>query len=671
MNIFLPSAYRTALAGCVVLAFAGCSDRDLRPLNPCTFANVSDDISIENVDEVDLLFMVDNSNSMEQEQASLTDEIPRLVRVLASGVLTDPDTGGVVREFPPVRSLRVGVISSDMGAGGNVVPTCTNSSFGDDGLLIDRGNVASMGRACEASYPSFLEFERDPGESEEDETARITQLANDVACVAELGTDGCGFEQQLEAILKSTTPASSELRFQEGTRGNGDVNRVEGSGSAMDPDDDQFVRPNSLLAIVALTDEDDCSVREPDLYNPSSTRFRGDLNLRCFNHPEAVHPVSRYVNGLLALRASQPSLLVYAAIVGIPVRLAPGRGEVADFDTIPADRDMQERVDPDNPNRLETSCNVPGRGLAFPPRRMVQVAQELQERGAAGVVQSICQRDFGPALDTIIDKIADALGGTCLPRPLNRNAQGLVACQVTELLPANGDPTETQCDMIEGRSLIAVVPTEVEVGDPPVTRVEDRQLCLVNQLTEEEFISASNREIPDRGWVYDDFFNLDPMTGAPEGCSEDRPQRISFVEGAGPVTGSILGFECLQGLEQEAEGNAIAINDTCFLDNGETQQARDGFCGQATTIGAEGFNPPLADQIEDQGGTRLFCEPVSTTCQLACETDANCPGGFVCQGVDLEAAGFDAGRCNVPAASRPPDCPFSVGVCINPTCSAN
>ncbi|MEM1417276.1 MAG: hypothetical protein AAGH15_20430 [Myxococcota bacterium] len=340
--------------------------------------------------ELDLLFVIDNSNSMEQEQASLVNEVPRLVRAFAEGRITDPATGAVVSTFTPATSIHVGVINTDMGAGGNVVPTCTNSSFGDDGLLLTEGNVMSGARSCEASYPSFQVFD---GSAPDllDETARV---ANDVACMAEVGTDGCGFEQQLDAALKSITPASSPLTFQEGTRGNGDTNAG-------------FLRPGATLAIVMVTDEDDCSVLEPDLYNPSSTRFSGDLNLRCFNHPEAVHPVSRFIDGLVAGRDARR--LVFAPIVGVPVRLAPAAGVAPDYAGILADPDMIERVDATSPNRLETSCNVPGRGLAFPPRRIVQTAEGLDGRGAYVTVQSICQSDFGPALDAVVARVVESM----------------------------------------------------------------------------------------------------------------------------------------------------------------------------------------------------------------------------------------------------------------------
>ena len=75
-------------------------------------------ISVETVDQIDLLLMIDNSNSMAGEQALLGVELPRMVRILASG---DANEDGV-EDFEPVRSLHVGVVTSDMGAGPAVPP---------------------------------------------------------------------------------------------------------------------------------------------------------------------------------------------------------------------------------------------------------------------------------------------------------------------------------------------------------------------------------------------------------------------------------------------------------------------------------------------------------------------------------------------------------------------
>jgi len=338
------------------------------------------------VDEVDLLLMVDNSNSMSEEQTSLAVQFPRLVRVLATGDLD----GDGVEDFVPVRSLQVGVVSSDMGTGGHRVPTCSEPGFGDDGVLRTTGNTMITG--CLATYPPFLGFRPADG-------ADPDAFAADVSCVATIGTGGCGFEQQLEAVLKATTPSTSSIAFHMDTSGHADRENMG------------FLRPDSLLAVVLVTDEEDCSAADPELFSPSSSVYTGELNLRCFNFPVAVHPVARYVEGLVATRTS-PDLLLYAAIAGVPPRLVEGR-EVVDFNAILTDPEMQEMIDPTLPTRLRPSCNVPGRGLAFPPRRMVQVGREIEARGGNAVVQSICQADFSPAVDAILGRIARRLRNDC------------------------------------------------------------------------------------------------------------------------------------------------------------------------------------------------------------------------------------------------------------------
>ena len=133
----------------VVLVLAGCPNQDLKPLVPCTLTGVSREVSVDRVEKVDLLFVVDNSGSMTEEQASLADQIPRLVNVLATG---DRDLDGEP-DFPAVRSLNVGVITTDMGTGGFRVATCAEPNFGDDGLL---QTTASGAGGCMATYPPVL-----------------------------------------------------------------------------------------------------------------------------------------------------------------------------------------------------------------------------------------------------------------------------------------------------------------------------------------------------------------------------------------------------------------------------------------------------------------------------------------------------------------------------------
>lgn len=335
---------------------------------------------------VDLLFVVDGSGSMEQEQVSLADQLPRLLRVLTSG---DTDLDGI-QDFEPVTDLHAGVVTVDMGTGGFAVDGCSEPARGDDGVLRATGNAGISG--CDESYPSFLDFTLIGDDA---------LFARSLSCVARVGTDGCGFEQQLESSLKALTPAASTLLFSGGTTGHG-------TGL-----NDGFLREDSLLAIVLLTDEDDCSSSDPELFNPGSTRYPGAVNLRCFQHAGALHPISRYVNGFLELRRD-PRRLVFATIVGVPPDLVPESTDV-DYEAILNDPRMQERPDPATPDRLTASCSVPGRGVAFPPRRIVSVARDLERAGAGATVVSICSEDYSSAFDAILPRLTSSSAGPECP----------------------------------------------------------------------------------------------------------------------------------------------------------------------------------------------------------------------------------------------------------------
>ena len=562
-------AIAIGIAASAVVLVAGCLNRDLKPLNPCTLSGVVEKIRVTNVDKVDLLFMVDNSNSMQEEQTSLAEQFPRMIRVLASGDLT----GDGNQDFQPVRSLHVGVISSDMGTGGFPVDTCDDPNFGDDGVLHTDGLTAMTG--CQATYPRFLEFRPDLGIAPD-------AFANDFTCVAKLGTGGCGFEQQLEAVLKAVTPSTSSVTFNMGTTGHADTQNCVAAG-------DCFLREDSLLAIVLVSDEEDCSAADPDLFNRSTSLYPGDLNLRCSQYAErALHPVSRFVDGLLAARPD-PDLLVFAAIIGVPTDLV-ANPDIINFDAILADPRMDEVPDvnfcppgepaPCTPTRLVPSCNVVNRGVAFPPRRIVEVAKTLElDRGSNGIVQSICQEDFAPALSAIIEKIADVLGGACLPRDLNPREDGSVNCNVLEILPASGD--FTRCDQLGGLGRTFL---RTENGADGASH----EVCEVAQ------VPCQAEPCGGQGWYYDSF-----SPDVVNRCGADG-QRISFTDGAQPKTGALVRLECLQPV-QNTSGGASAV-------------------GEGTPCAAEDVCTPVG----------LICDDVSRTCQRGCGTTADCASGIVC-----------------------------------------
>ncbi|MBK8170627.1 MAG: hypothetical protein IPK60_09830 [Sandaracinaceae bacterium] len=532
------------------------------------------------VDKVDVLFMIDNSGSMSQEQQSIVDQMPRLARILATG---DRDLDGM-SDFTPVKDLHLGVVTSDMGvAGFGGIPTCGpgttagGAMFGDDGILRTQGHTATTG--CMATYPNVLSFI--PADHPDLETD-AAQFGADFGCVAQTGTSGCGFEQQLESPLKALTPSTNAaIQFFGPTLGHGDR---ENAG---------FLRDDSVIAIVLVTDEEDCSVDSAkiDVFNQSSMVYTGDLNLRCFNYPDVAYPVQRYIDGFRALRPGRENLVVFAAITGVPTALVADPNNI-DYDAILAAPEMVEMVRTDGSmagHQLRPSCTAPaGRGEAFPPRRIVEVAAGLAPNA---IVQSICQSDYGPALDAIISKIADALSRVCLPRQLNPDAEGLVGCDVLEKLPAegSGSSTPSNCAAITG-----VDPTPVRIES------DGRQVCRVNQLA----VLGDNNVADGEGWYYDDF-SPDVLSKC---TSYGSPQRIAFTTQAVPLTGVEVNLECLQRVQSQGTGGTGGP-----IDVGT-------FCDPAASDVCAGSTIP-----------NLFCEGSTRTCQIRCDTDEACPTSFRCQ----------------------------------------
>ncbi|HJL03737.1 MAG TPA: hypothetical protein RMH85_06735 [Polyangiaceae bacterium LLY-WYZ-15_(1-7)] len=345
------------------------------------------DACVPGSDAVDLLLVVDDSVSMSEEQEELVAAFPDLVRALATG---QPMPGGAV-EFPPIDDLHVGVVSSDMGTGGFVVPTCPDSDFGGDGVLTT--TVRSSDATCPDALPAFLEYE----------TAGLSRFRRDFACKATLGTNGCGFEQQLEAMLKAITPSTSALEFHGGT-----VGHADGVNAG-------FLRPDSVLVVLIVSDEEDCSAANPALFQTMGGPFPGDLNSRCVEYHDAegaLHPISRYVDGLRDLRPGAAGRVVFAPLVGVPVDL-----QTAAWDAILEDDAMELAIDPMTLGP-STACERVEGGVtltrASPGVRYVETAQELDLLGSQAVLGSICAPSYAPFFRRLLAAINGAVDvSTC------------------------------------------------------------------------------------------------------------------------------------------------------------------------------------------------------------------------------------------------------------------
>jgi hypothetical protein len=342
---------------------------------------------------VDILVVVDNSMSMAEEQMTMAAQFPELIQDLLNPDL-DPYTGRPVHA--PITDVHIGVVSTDMGTGGHVVETCHDSMVGDDGVLQNTPNPEMTG--CEASYPRFLGYDVSAPNPD-----LVNKMAVDFGCIGVLGIDGCGFEQQLKSPLKALT-----------------TNAEPGGPNA------GFLRDETVLVVIWLTDEEDCSVAwgYEEIFDPYRSDL-GHLGLRCFMHPHMVEPVGTYSSGLAALRVGSLWPVILGMIVGVP-QVPDCNGYGDRIDRCLDHPDMQERIDPRYGGRLVPSC-VSSSGEAYPPRRFVQLAQTFKN---AAYVHSVCSDDYEPALSALsrlVNNIADLTCEATIVR-LEKDAEDPCLC---------------------------------------------------------------------------------------------------------------------------------------------------------------------------------------------------------------------------------------------------
>ncbi|MBW2462818.1 MAG: hypothetical protein JRH11_14295, partial [Deltaproteobacteria bacterium] len=161
-----------ALLPAMAVVLSGCSGEP-----PAETCEPRDDYrwSLLGPPTLSLLFVIDDSESMAEEQAAFAAGLPPMLRALTSGDL-DGDGG---HDFSPIVSLRVGVISTDMGTAGFEHPTCNASDLGDDGLLLTAGDPSIAG--CREAYQSFLSYQSY-------EVVDVDALGADLSCKARIGT---------------------------------------------------------------------------------------------------------------------------------------------------------------------------------------------------------------------------------------------------------------------------------------------------------------------------------------------------------------------------------------------------------------------------------------------------------------------------------------------------
>jgi hypothetical protein len=387
--------------------------------------------SVQN--KVDVLFVVDNSNSMDAMQEELRQRFGEFLKVFST--LADQGT---------FADLQIGVVTTDYGAGATGAPGCQPSPGGQMGRLQATGAQAAS--TCQPPVgANFIKYRFDAaGGAGNLPTGQ--DLAATFTCMASVGAHGCGFEHVLESAYAAL---------------HNDI-----------PENAGFLRDGALLAVVFLTNEDDSSSPpDSDLFDKAktgpygyedsfrSTRFGivcGDPGAEppygdsmgplsgCRPAPGPLeYDVARYINFFTkpAIQGGvkeDPDDVILVAIDGPsePVQVIlsnPGTPLGQDYVVCPQ---INEASNPPCVPVLQHSCrNVAQPGFfADPAVRLNAVIQAAHQHR----ISSICDTNYTDALQGVGDLISIELGTGCIPV-----ADPTLADCAVEDVTKNGDGTTT------------------------------------------------------------------------------------------------------------------------------------------------------------------------------------------------------------------------------------
>jgi hypothetical protein len=221
--------------------------------------------------KLDVLLVIDNSVSMSDKQDVLEQTLPVFVSRITNPPCLD-GTGKPVAVQPTVGTqacitgtrqftasdIHIGVVSTSLGAHGGSV--CSAPAAGDDPALThldDKGELLGKLRTGLTTWQNAGFLSWDPkGITGSSDPVDLT--ANLAATVVAAGDHGCGYEAPLEAMyrfLVDPDPPSSVQIVNSLTTpvGINDTLLAQRAG---------FLRPDSAVAVVILSDENDCSIRD-------------------------------------------------------------------------------------------------------------------------------------------------------------------------------------------------------------------------------------------------------------------------------------------------------------------------------------------------------------------------------------------------------------------------
>jgi hypothetical protein len=323
-----PSTTR-ALALALMAALAGCESVPKNAVTKCQQTKVVPSAT-------DILFVIDDSGSMQREQDELKTSFDAFIARLANS---------------PAKDFQIGVTNTsvdwplftDASKTATTVRTAYEAGTPSAGVPYPAGALIAMDASTAGKIQYDAAAKRFTGTRILGATSPT--LVADFKANAGVGTSGAGKEQGLRAMQLALTE-----RVADGTNAG-------------------FLRSGARLAVVIVTDEDDCSdpASPPAIVYPAT----GDA---CHSDAEQAKlpAVSDFVNALQGPIAGEKRDVVVALIAG---------------------------VDPRTGQPVQPVCNTAG----YPAKRYLALTGAF---GAEAVADDVCLADFSATLERIANLIA-------------------------------------------------------------------------------------------------------------------------------------------------------------------------------------------------------------------------------------------------------------------------
>jgi hypothetical protein len=348
-------------------------------------------------DKVDVLFVVDNSPSMLPIQDQLKVAFPTL-----AAALNDFPAKGAATSF------HIGVVTTDLGAGTANIGGGQCRPGGLGAKLVTKGAVADVSCQPPTGGKNYMEIDQIGGGNNLPVGQSVEQT---FTCMASVGAMGCGFEHQLESAYRALHDPI--------------------------PENNGFLRADALLAIIWVTNEDDCSAPpDSDLFEQANTQYGSLTSYRCTHYgimcgnPPMLMPyadslgpltscqgataavggklfdVSRYINYFTQPGGvkSNPAAVILASLQAPTTPVESIQGNIQTYQPCagPVGQAMCEIL-------LQHSCVNPVNTAinGDPAVRMAQVLNAVSRN----LQSSVCESDYTPAMQSIADRILAARMG--------------------------------------------------------------------------------------------------------------------------------------------------------------------------------------------------------------------------------------------------------------------